>query len=68
VFLIKNNKAVLTAVTSGIQDNNYIEIKTGIAVKDEVITGPYKVVSKTLKNKTPIEKVDKEDLFAEKEE
>jgi len=26
------------------------------------------VVSKTLKNKTPIEKVDKEDLFTEKEE
>lgn len=68
VFIIKNEKALLTQVTTGIQDNNYIEIKSGLTLTDEIITGPYKVVSKTLKNKTPIEKVDKEDLFAEKEE
>ncbi|HRG60010.1 MAG TPA: efflux RND transporter periplasmic adaptor subunit [Bacteroidia bacterium] len=68
VFIIKNDIAILTPVTTGIQDNNFIEIKSGINLKDEVITGPYKVVSKSLKNKTPIEKVDKEDLFTEKEE
>lgn len=68
VFIIKNDVAVLTPVITGIQDNNYIEIKSGIQLNDEVITGPYKVVSKTLKNKTPVEKVDKEDLFVEKEE
>jgi HlyD family secretion protein len=68
IFLIRNEKAALIPVVTGIQDNNYIEIKSGASLKDEVITGPYKVVSKTLKNKTPIEKVDKEDLFTEKEE
>jgi HlyD family secretion protein len=68
VFLLKNERAALTRVITGIQDNNYIEIKSGVTLKDEIITGPYKVVSKTLKNKTPIEKVDKEDLFTEKEE
>jgi len=68
VFILKNEKAILTPVITGIQDNNYIEIKSGIIINDEIITGPYKVVSKTLKNKTPVEKVDKEDLFTEKEE
>lgn len=68
VFIIKNDIAILTPVTTGIQDNNFIEIKSGISLGADVITGPYKVVSKSLKNKTPIEKVDKEDLFAEKEE
>jgi HlyD family secretion protein len=68
VFLSVNDKALLTVVTTGIQDNNFIEIKSGIKLNEEVITGPYKVVSKTLKNKTPIEKVDKEDLFSDKEE
>jgi HlyD family secretion protein len=68
VFLMKNEKAVLTPVITGIQDNNYIFIKSGVNVDDEIITGPYKVVSKTLKNKTPIEKVEKDDLFTEKEE
>jgi HlyD family secretion protein len=65
---MENEKAVLTQVTTGIQDNNFIEIKSGVKLNDEIITGPYKVVSKTLKNKTPIEKVDKEDLFTDKEE
>jgi HlyD family secretion protein len=68
VFVIKNDIALLTPVITGIQDNNYIEIKKGLNAQDEIITGPYKVVSKTLKNKTPIEKVDKDDLFDEKEE
>lgn len=68
VFIIKNDIALLTPVITGIQDNNYIEIKKGLNAQDEIITGPYKVVSKTLKNKTPIEKVDKDDLFDEKEE
>ncbi len=68
VFLMENEKAVLTQVTTGIQDNNFIEIKSGVKLNDEIITGPYKVVSKTLKNKTPVEKVDKEDLFTDKEE
>ena len=68
VFLMKNEKAVLTPVITGIQDNNYIFIKSGVMVDDEIITGPYKVVSKTLKNKTPVEKVEKDDLFTEKEE
>jgi HlyD family secretion protein len=68
VFLLRNEKAILTTVVTGIQDNNYIEVKSGIKLGDEVITGPYKVVSKTLKNNTPVEKVDKEDLFTEKEE
>jgi HlyD family secretion protein len=68
VFIIKNDIALLTPVITGIQDNNYIEIKKGLNALDEIITGPYKVVSKTLKNKTPIEKVDKDDLFDEKEE
>jgi HlyD family secretion protein len=68
VFLMVNEKAVLTQVTTGIQDNNFIQIKSGVQLNDEVITGPYKVVSKSLKNKTPIEKVDKEDLFSDKQE
>jgi HlyD family secretion protein len=68
VFLLQNEKAILTPVTTGIQDNNFIEIKSGLKLGDEIISGPYKVVSKTLKNNTPVEKVDKEDLFSEKEE
>lgn len=63
VFVFNNDKAVLKPVTTGIQDNNYIEIKQGLSLGEEVIIGPYKSVSKLLKNKTPVKKVSKDELF-----
>ena len=63
VFVFNNDKAVLKPVTTGIQDNNYIEIKQGLGLGEEVIIGPYKSVSKLLKNKTPVKKVSKDELF-----
>jgi HlyD family secretion protein len=66
VFLYRNNKAVLQVVETGIQDNNYIEIKKGLKLGDEIIYGPYSAVSKVLKNNTPVQKVEKEDLLKKK--
>jgi HlyD family secretion protein len=53
-------------VTTGIQDINYIEITSGLKAGEEVITGPYDIVSKTLKNGTKVKVVDKKDLFEKK--
>ncbi|MDP2723892.1 MAG: efflux RND transporter periplasmic adaptor subunit [Bacteroidales bacterium] len=63
VFLYKDGKALLTKVTTGIQDNTYIEILTGLQMGDEVITAPYRAVSKSLKNNDEVEKVPLDDLF-----
>ncbi|MFA5417005.1 MAG: efflux RND transporter periplasmic adaptor subunit [Bacteroidales bacterium] len=63
VFLYKDGKALLTKVTTGIQDNTYIEILTGLQKGDEVITAPYRAVSKTLENNDEVEKVPLDDLF-----
>jgi len=63
VFLLVSDRAILREVKTGIQDNNYIQITSGLKQDDEVISGPYKAVSKTLKNRSPIERVEKEDLF-----
>lgn len=57
------NKVSKQLVNTGIQDLNYIEITSGLKVGQEVITGPYDVVSKTLKNGTKVKVVDKKDLF-----
>lgn len=59
----KENKIVRKVVKTGIQDINYIEIATGLAIGDEVITGPYEVVSKTLKIGAKVKVVDKKELF-----
>lgn len=50
-------------VKTDIQDINYIEITSGLKAGDEVITGPYDVVSKTIKEGSKIKKVDKKELF-----
>jgi HlyD family secretion protein len=54
-------------VTTGIQDINYIEITSGLKAGEEVITGPYDIVSKTLKDGTKVKVVDKKDLFEKKD-
>jgi HlyD family secretion protein len=66
VFLLDGEKAVLREVKTGIQDNTHIQILEGLQDNDEVITGPYSAVSKTLKDKDQVKKVDKNKLFEEK--
>lgn len=64
VFVLqKDNSVKLVTVKTGIQDINNIEIVDGLKEGDEVITGPYTIVSKTLKNKTKVKVVPKEQLF-----
>lgn len=48
VFVKKDGKAELRVVSTGIQDNTNIEILKGVKKGDEVITGPYTLVSKEL--------------------
>ena len=54
----------MTEVKSGIQDNTYIEIKEGLKEGQEVVTAPYRAISKTLKDGDKVKKVDKKDLFS----
>jgi HlyD family secretion protein len=65
VFLYENGKAKMVEVKTGIQDNTNIEILSGLKDKQEVITGPYRAVTKKLKNDDVVKKVDKKDLFTE---
>ena len=66
VFVNKNGVAKMIYVTTGIQDNDYIEIKSGVNVGDEIISGPYGAVSKILKDGKKIKVVDKDQLFSDK--
>jgi len=68
VFINQNGVAKMVYVTTGIQDNDYIEIKSGINVGDEVISGPYGAVSKILKDGSKIKVVDKDQLFSDKKQ
>ena len=67
VFMLRADGTVeKQKVKTGIQDINYIEITDGLKEGDEVITGPYEVVSKTLKNGDKVKVVPKSQLFTVK--
>jgi HlyD family secretion protein len=64
VFILQKEGTVKKLVVkSGVQDINYIEILNGLTAGDEVITGPYNAISKTLKDGMKVKVVPKDKLF-----
>jgi len=49
VFIKNGNKAQMVTVTTGIADDSYMEIKSGIKPGDEIISGSYSAISRKLK-------------------
>ncbi|SHJ51483.1 HlyD family secretion protein [Hymenobacter daecheongensis DSM 21074] len=54
VFVIRNGKAVLTPVKTGISDFDNIEILSGLQAGEQVVSGPFRAVAKTLKDGTMV--------------
>jgi len=68
VFVLSNGIAKKVNVKTGIQDNTYIQILSGLKDGEEIITAPYSAVSKVLKDGDKVTKVDKKDLFTKEKE
>ncbi len=62
VFL-PEGKVKQVEVKTGIQDESFIEIKSGVKGDEEVVTAPYLAISKKLKNDMKVKKVEKDKLF-----
>jgi HlyD family secretion protein len=63
VFVTDGKYALAKDVKTGIQDNSYIEILSGVEVNDKVISAPFSAISKKLSDSTLIEVVKKEQLY-----
>lgn len=50
VFVKVGDEAKLRIIETGIQDDSNIEVISGLQENDEIITGPYNMVSRTLDN------------------
>lgn len=63
VFVLKDNKARAVEVKTGSQDNQYIEIKSGLKEGDKVIAEPFTIVQQVLKDGQKVKVVSREELL-----
>lgn len=62
VFVHSADTVKMVDVTIGIQDDSYIEIKSGLTEGDEIVIGPYSAVSRKLEDGSAVtEKEEKEE-------
>jgi HlyD family secretion protein len=54
VYLIENGRAKMTEIKTGISDFDNIEVLEGVSEGAEVISGPFFIVSKQLKDNDPV--------------
>ena len=64
VFVYNAGKVKQVLVTTGIQDDSYIQILSGLKSGDEVVSAPFATITKTLSDNMMVEKVDKSKLFS----
>ncbi len=63
VFLYEEGRVKIVPVRSGIQDNQHIEIREGLEAGQMVVTGPYRLISRELRDGAEVEKVERDQLF-----
>jgi HlyD family secretion protein len=66
VFTTDGKYSFARDVKTGIQDNDYIEITSGLSDSAKIISAPFSAISKKLKDSTLIEVVKKANLYKEK--
>ena len=64
VFITDGTRAFARDVKTGIQDNSYIEIISGVSEGERVISAPFSAISKKLADSSLVQIVKKEDLFS----
>ena len=63
VFVAEGMQVKAVPVKTGIQDANYIEIISGLKAGQQIVSAPFKLISKTLREGDLIEVVDEKELF-----
>jgi len=65
VFVYQNGVVKAVQVKTGIQDDQYIQILSGIKSGEEVVTAPFTALSKSLEDGQKVTRVERDQLFAE---
>ncbi len=60
VYVVSGDTVGVREVKTGVQDNDYIEILSGLQEGETVVTGPYSAIARKLKGGSRIQIVDKD--------
>lgn len=63
IFIVSGDTVLMSEVKTGIQDDTYIQVLSGVKEGDEVVKGPYTVVSRKLKQGDKVIKTKEDDFF-----
>ncbi len=63
VFIHQADTVEMREVSTGIQDDSYIQVLSGLKEKEMVVTGPYTAISKDLEAGKKVRKEEKEKLY-----
>jgi HlyD family secretion protein len=63
VFVYDKGKAKTTIIKTGIQDNDYIEVLSGLTSEMEIVTAPYNIITKKLKNGSTLKRVTGKKIY-----
>lgn len=65
IFIVKDGKVEQRKIVSGIQNNEYIQITEGAQKDEEVVTAPYRTITRKLEDGMAVEVVEEDRLFDE---
>ena len=66
VFVVSQDSLIKKSITTGIQDDSYIEVKTGLVEGEKIVIGPYAEVSSNLKQGSKVVEKKEEEKEEEK--
>lgn len=67
VFVLAADSVALRQVTTGIQDDEYIQIQSGLNGGEQVVKAPYDAIAKTLEEGDKVEVVEEYKLYEEED-
>jgi HlyD family secretion protein len=63
VFVCSADTVRMVEVTTGIQDDTYIQVLKGLNENDEIVTGPYTLLARKLKQGMKVQKMDEKTFY-----
>ena len=63
IFVVSKDSVRMAKVTTGIQDNEFIQILSGVNEGEEIVSAPYSLIARKLKSGMKIQKVTEKELY-----